>query len=173
MGVRAAGALRLAGVACLAAAVRAQEPTCFEYECSEPINTPHYDQHDLTIAAANATVDAASCAPTYVNETSGAVMWADCACGCGAAHRVAFWSLGALLAFYTVVIFLFVSGVTILRAGPRKKYEELRAAGKIKEDTQEIGGDSSRAWMSKSEDEVRTEVSPADPPRLARATHPQ
>ena len=149
----------LAALACIVA-VTAVEDMCKEIECTNPVHAVNRIKHSSTISEANASVTDVDCRRAkekFVNATDSSILWQDCACDCGAAHRVDIYILGVLVGFYSVVIFLFVSGVTILRAGPRKAYEELKAAGKVREDTQEIGGDSSRAWVSKPEDEIRTE----------------
>eukprot|EP01044_Picomonas_judraskeda_P002577 COSAG03_NODE_188_length_10927_cov_5.525028_9_plen_785_part_00 len=147
----------------LSAPAQAQVTTCAEVTCRNPVHVVNRDMHDLTFAEANESLTAESgglsCLATsdFVNATDGSIYWQDCACGCGAAHRVMIYILGVLIAFYTVVVLLFVIGIKILRAGPKKEYEELKAAGKVLEDVEEIGGDASRAWMSKTEDTIRTD----------------
>lgn len=146
-------------LAWLAGPARAQVANCEEVVCNNPVHVVNRERHALTLAEANASVSVATCSEKsdFVNETDGSILWQDCACGCGAAHRVMMYVLGAMILFYTVVVFLFVTGINILRSGPAKEYAELKAAGKVKEAVEEIGGDAANAWMTKSEDEVRAD----------------
>eukprot|EP01043_Picozoa_sp_COSAG02_P003783 COSAG02_NODE_95_length_37416_cov_60.512742_14_plen_831_part_00 len=145
----------IVGALAWAAPAQAQVEFCSEVVCGNPVYVVNREMHDLSVAEANSSVTADKCTD-FVNAT-GAILWEDCACGCGAAHRVMIYILGVLIIFYSIVVLLFVTGIKILRAGPRREYEDLKAAGKVREDTEEIGGDAARAWMSKSEDEVRTD----------------
>jgi hypothetical protein len=74
-------------------------------------------------------------------------------------HRVAVWMVGVFVAFYGIVIGLFVAGIRCLRKGPTRRYAEALAAGEITEDHTpgaEAGKGGSEAalargdgWMSK------------------------
>ena len=141
-----------------AASSHAQVELCSDVVCGNPVHVVNREMYELSVAEANASVTAESCRAVadFVN-TTGTILWEDCACGCGSAHRVMIYILGVLIIFYSIVVLLFVIGIKILRAGPKREYEDLKAAGKVLEDTEEIGGDAARAWMSKSEDEVRTD----------------
>ena len=144
----------------------AAETLCKNHICQGFLENPYLvparwgANADKFIGEANATVTAVSCSENteWVNSTDGSIWWEDCACNCGAATRVPLLGLVGIMVFYVVVVFLFVTGIKILRDGPTKEYENLKAAGKVTEDTEEIGGEAARAWMTKSEDEIRTDV---------------
>lgn len=150
----------LAVLLCCLASVADAQAVCKDWTCQVSHLVVPKTKNDLIIADANATVTAAECGlnPDWVNSTDSTIFWEDCACGCSGPVRVALVALLGIMVFYIVVIFLFVSGITILRSGPAKEYEDLKAAGKVREDAEEIGGESATAWMSKSEDQIRTEV---------------
>lgn len=154
---------------CLVLDAEAADPTCKDWTCQASHLVVPKTKDDLTLVEANnpiwreandppVTADECRKTPEYVNATDGTIFWEDCACDCSGPVRVALVALLAVVGFYSVVVFLFVSGIKILRSGPAKEYEDLKAAGKVREDTEEIGGDSATAWMTKSEDEIRTDV---------------
>jgi hypothetical protein len=156
---RARLALALCAAVWLVTPAQAQAELCEELLCNNPVHVVNREKHSSSIADGMASITEADCLakPDFVNGTDGSVLWKDCACDCGAAHRVAIYILGVLIAFYAVVVLLFVTGIKILRSGPTKEYELLKAAGKVREDTAEVGGEASLGWMTKSEDDVRTD----------------
>ena len=157
-------AAKLSALACLGSVARAQDAaTCEHVLCNTPEHNVPPDNHLAEIAVLNATRTEDECR-TGGHTATGApdddVLWEDCACGCRAPNRVGI--IGAILGFwifYAVVTMLFVGGISVLRAPHKKAYAELKAAGKVTEDTEEMGGDSSMGWMSKAEEEVRQDVS--------------
>jgi hypothetical protein len=150
----------IAALACCAAPAVATVRVCKDLTCQVGYLVVPKTKHALTIADANDTVTAAECLarPEYVNATDGSIFWEDCACACSGPARVALVALLAVMAFYAVVVFIFVTGTKILRAGPAAEYATLKAAGKVREDSEEIGGESARAWMTKTEDTIRADV---------------
>lgn len=151
----------IAALACsVAPAVDATARVCKDLTCQVGYLVVPRTRHEDIIADANKTVTAADCLakPEYVNATDGSIFWEDCACACSGPVRVALVALLAVMAFYAVVVLLFVIGTKILRAGPAAEYADLKAAGKVREDAEEIGGESARAWMTKPEDTIRTDV---------------
>lgn len=144
---------------CLVSTVNARATLCKDHTCQASYLVVPKPKDDLNIEEANATLAAADCQkPEWINSTDNSIYWEDCACGCSGPVRVALVALVAVMVFYAVVVFLFVTGIKILRAGPSAEYADLKAAGKVKEDTEEIGGESDIAWISKSEDQIRTDV---------------
>lgn len=159
-------AAKLSALACLGSFARAQDAastTCEHVRCTTPEHNVPPDNHLAEIADLNATRTEAECRAgghTATGAPDDDVLWEDCACGCRAPNRVGI--VGAILGFwifYAVVTMLFVGGISVLRAPHKKAYAELKAAGKVTEDTEEMGGDSSMGWMSKTEEEVRQDVS--------------
>ena len=73
------------------AAMAQEDALCADVVCTNPIFVVNRDMHDLTVAKANESVTATTCAETadFVNATDGTVYWQDCACGCGAACLLA------------------------------------------------------------------------------------
>lgn len=144
---------------CLVSVVDAQAALCKDHTCQLSHLVVPKTQDDVAIEDANATLIAADCdKPEWTNSTDDSIYWEDCACKCSGPVRVALLALVAVMVFYAVVVFLFVTGVKILRSGPRAEYADLKAAGKVREDSEEIGGESETAWMTTSEDQIRTDV---------------